>query len=87
MIRVVWRGRLVYVLRRTEEMLGRLVGVTEYLRDPNSSNVELQPSYATNEHRSLNPEYLVVEGSCTHLGCAPLPQFEVTPSSDWFGGF
>ena len=87
MIRVVWRGRLVYVLRMTEEMLGRLVGVTEYLRDPNSSNVELQPSYATNEHRSLNPEYLVVEGSCTHLGCAPLPQFEVTPSSDWFGGF
>ena len=87
MIRVVWRGRLVYVLRRTEEMLGLLVGVTEYLRDPNSSNVELQPSYATNEHRSLNPEYLVVEGSCTHLGCAPLPQFEVTPSSDWFGGF
>ena len=87
MIKVVWRGRLVYVLRRTEEMLGRLVGVTEYLRDPDSSNAELQPSYATNEHRSLNPEYLVVEGSCTHLGCAPLPQFEVTPSSDWFGGF
>ena len=87
MIRVVWRGRLVYVLRRTEELLARMVGVTEYLRDPNSSNVELQPSYATNEHRSLNPEYLVVEGSCTHLGCAPLPQFEVTPSSDWFGGF
>mgnify|MGYP006150361827 FL=1 len=87
MIRVIWRGRLVYVLRRTEEMLGRLVGVTEYLRDPDSSNVELQPSYATNEHRSLNPEYLVVEGSCTHLGCAPLPRFEVTPSSDWFGGF
>lgn len=87
MIRVIWRGRLVYVLRRTEDMLGRLVGVTEYLRDPDSSNVELQPSYATNEHRSLNPEYLVVEGSCTHLGCAPLPRFEVTPSSDWFGGF
>ena len=53
MIRVIWRGRLVYVLRRTEDMLGRLVGVTEYLRDPDSSNVELQPSYATNEHRSL----------------------------------
>ena len=87
MIRVMWRGRLVYVLRRTEEMLKRLAGVTEFLRDPDSLNTELQPNYAINEYRSLNPEFLVVEGSCTHLGCAPLPQFEVTPSTDWYGGF
>ena len=87
MVRVVWRGKLVYVLRRTEEMLQRLSGVTEFLRDPDSADTELQPIYASNEHRSVDPEFLVVEGSCTHLGCAPIPQFEVTPSTDWFGGF
>ena len=87
MVRVVWRGKLVYVLRRTEEMLQRLSGVTEFLRDPDSADTKLQPSYASNEHRSVDPEFLVVEGSCTHLGCVPLPQFEVTPSTDWFGGF
>jgi len=87
MIRVVWRGKLVYVLRRTNEMLSRLAGVTDLLRDPDSLESDIQPGFAINEHRSLNPEYLVVEGACTHLGCAPLPQFEVTPSDDWFGGF
>ena len=87
MVRVVWRGKLVYVLRRTEEMLQRLSGVTEFLRDPDSADTELQPIYASNEHRSVDPEFLVVEGSCTHLGCAPIPQFEVTPSTDGFVGF
>jgi ubiquinol-cytochrome c reductase iron-sulfur subunit len=87
MIRVVWRGKLVYVLRRTGDMLKRLSDVTELLRDPDSLEADIQPDYTVNEHRSLNPEYLVVEGSCTHLGCAPLPQFEVEPSEDWFGGF
>lgn len=87
MIRVVWRGKLVYVLRRTNEMLSRLAGLNDLLRDPDSLEPDIQPEFAINEHRSLNPEYLVVEGACTHLGCAPLPQFEVTPSDDWFGGF
>ncbi|MBT5220943.1 MAG: ubiquinol-cytochrome c reductase iron-sulfur subunit, partial [Woeseia sp.] len=68
MIRVMWRGRLVYVLRRTDEMLARLSSVTGFLDDPNSDNVEQQPEFAVNEYRSLKPEYLVVEGSCTHLG-------------------
>ena len=81
MIRVVWRGKLVYVLRRTNEMLSRLAGLTDLLRDPDSLEPDIQPEFAINEHRSLNPEYLVVEGACTHLGCAPLPQFEVTPVS------
>lgn len=87
MIRVMWRGKLVFVLRRTEEMLSRLVAVTEYLDDPGSENVEQQPEFAVNEHRSLKPELLVVEGSCTHLGCAPLAEFEVGPADDWHGGF
>ena len=87
MIRVVWRGRTVFVLRRDEQMLASLDRTTDALRDPDSEVVEQQPEYAANPHRSINPEYLVVEGSCTHLGCAPLAQFEVGPAPDWFGGF
>ena len=88
MVRVVWRGRVVYVLRRTEEMLARLAGNADLLRDPDSTVApDQQPEFAVNTHRSIKPEILVVEGSCTHLGCAPLPQFEVGPAPDWFGGF
>ena len=87
MIRVMWRGKLVYVVRRTEEMLSRLPLVTGYLRDPNSEVAEQQPEFAVNEYRSIKPEYLVLEGSCTHLGCAPLPEFDVGPADDWQGGF
>ena len=87
MVRVLWRGRLVFVLRRTEEMLGRLNEGLDQLRDPNSEVVEQQPVYSTNEYRSVKPEYLVVEGSCTHLGCAPLEDFEVRPKENWGGGF
>lgn len=87
MIRVMWRGRLVYVVRRTDEMLSRLATVAEYLDDPDSENIEQQPEFAVNEHRSIKPEYLVVEGSCTHLGCAPLEDFEVRPAEGWAGGF
>ena len=87
MIRVMWRGRLVFVLRRTEEMLSRLASVAEYLDDPDSENIDQQPGFAVNEHRSLKPEFLVIEGSCTHLGCAPLAEFQVGPADDWQGGF
>ncbi len=87
MVRVLWRGRLVFVLRRTEEMLARLPDNTGDLRDPNSEEKGQQPTYAANDHRSVKPEYLVVEGSCTHLGCAPLEDFEVRPAEDWNGGF
>jgi ubiquinol-cytochrome c reductase iron-sulfur subunit len=87
MVRVVWRGKVVYVLRRSDEMLQRLTRTADLLRDPNSEVVEQQPEFAVNEYRSIKPEYLVLEGICTHLGCAPLPQFEVGPAEDWFGGF
>ncbi len=87
MVRVMWRGRVVYVLRRDPAMLSRLNEVTELLRDPDSADKEQQPAFAVNEHRSIKPEFLVIEGSCTHLGCAPLPQFDVGPAEDWFGGF
>ena len=87
MIRVLWRGRLVYVLRRTEDMLGRLNDHLDMLRDPNSEVVEQQPEYAANDTRSVKREFLVVEGSCTHLGCAPLEDFPVRPADNWDGGF
>ena len=87
MVRVIWRGRLIFVLRRTEAMLGKLSEHAADLRDPNSEVVDQQPDYAANDTRSLKREYLVVEGSCTHLGCAPLQDFEVRPAEAWDGGF
>jgi ubiquinol-cytochrome c reductase iron-sulfur subunit len=87
MLRVLWRGRLVFVLRRTEEMLSRLTENVDVLRDPDSAEVDQQPDYAVNDTRSVRPEYLVVEGSCTHLGCAPLEDFDVRPAEGWGGGF
>lgn len=87
MIRVLWRGKLVFVLRRSDQMLKLLPDNDPNLRDPNSEVTDQQPEYAANEVRSVRPEYLVVEGACTHLGCAPLEDFEVRPSEDWNGGF
>ena len=87
MVRVLWRGRLIFVLRRSEEMLARLPETIDELRDPNSEVAEQQPDYTVNEFRSVKPEFLVVEGSCTHLGCAPLEDFEVRPAENWGGGF
>ncbi|MEM8815781.1 MAG: ubiquinol-cytochrome c reductase iron-sulfur subunit [Pseudomonadota bacterium] len=86
MIRVVWRGKVVYVLKRTEDMVARLADNLDQLRDPDST-VDHQPGYAVNATRSIKPEILVLEGSCTHLGCAPLQDFEVRPSENWSGGF
>ena len=87
MVRVLWRGKLIFVLRRSAAMLERLPESLGELRDPDSEVADQQPSYAANDTRSVKPEYLVVEGSCTHLGCAPLQDFEVRPSENWNGGF
>ena len=87
MIRILWRGKLVFVLRRTKEMLERLQEGVDQLKDPNSELATQQPPYAANDTRSIKPEFLVVEGSCTHLGCAPLEDFEVRPADHWLGGF
>jgi len=86
MVRVIWRGKLVYVLRRGDDMLERIEKAEPFLLDPGSQEPQ-QPEYAANQYRSVRPGFLVVEGSCTHLGCAPLAQFEVQPSENWFGGF
>jgi ubiquinol-cytochrome c reductase iron-sulfur subunit len=87
MIRIMWRGKVVFVLRRDERMLESLPETRHLLRDPDSEVIAQQPEYAANETRSVKPEFLVVVGACTHLGCAPLPEFEVGPSPDWYGGF
>jgi ubiquinol-cytochrome c reductase iron-sulfur subunit len=87
--KVEWRGRPIYVVHRTQEMLNSLDKDASLLRDP-MSEASVQPSYAMNEHRSLRPAFLVLEGVCTHLGCAPLPRFEVAPADlgpNWPGGF
>lgn len=89
MVRVVWRGQPVWVLRRGPEMLERLEAQKSDLKDPESA-ASLQPAYAQNALRSIKPEFLVVVGSCTHLGCAPLERFEVAPADlgpEWKGGF
>jgi len=75
-ITVEWRGKPVYIVRRTPEALAALDGLASRLRDPESQASE-QPNYAHNTYRSLNPEIFVVVGVCTHLGCAPLFRPEV----------
>ena len=67
---VIWRGKPVWILRRTPEMLHQLNTHVSALRDP-ASRVPQQPLYAQNQYRSIKPEYLVVIGICTHLGCIP----------------
>lgn len=90
LLNVEWRGQPVFVVRRTEEQLAELENVRGRLRDPDSDVEEQQPEYARNEHRSRDPEFLVVIGVCTHLGCSPgyYPEVEAQPfDPDWRGGF
>ncbi|WP_372722611.1 ubiquinol-cytochrome c reductase iron-sulfur subunit [Immundisolibacter sp.] len=87
---VEWRRRPVWVLRRTPEELENLAKVPlDELRDPESAQSD-QPGYAANEQRSIKPEYLVLLGVCTHLGCSPKYRPEVAApdiGADWKGGF
>ena len=89
MVRVIWRGQPVWVLRRSKAMLERLASEKASLKDPDSDE-STQPVYAKNATRALRPDFLVVIGNCTHLGCAPLERFEVAPADlgpEWVGGF
>jgi ubiquinol-cytochrome c reductase iron-sulfur subunit len=84
-----WRGKPVWVIRRTKEMIDSLKAVVPNLTDPESKASE-QPSYARNEFRSQKPEIMVMEGVCTHLGCSPqLKPVEAKGEmgGDWVGGF
>lgn len=88
-ITVEWRGKPVWIVRRTPEMLKMVQADEERVADPDSNRSQ-QPQYAKNDHRSLKPEYLVVVGICTHLGCSPVDRLNAQPepfAADWHGGF
>ncbi len=80
-----WRGQPVWVVNRTDKMLEGLSQIEGSLRDPNSEE-DQQPPYAKNQWRSIKKEYLVLIGTCTHLGCSPLYEQEPTVQLD-HGGF
>ena len=89
LVKVEWRGKAIYVVHRTPQMLESLQTDADQLRDPDSSESD-QPEFAENPARALKPEYLVVVGVCTHLGCAPLARFETGDAelgASWPGGF
>ena len=89
LLMVEWRGRVVWVLKRTPEMLETLVTLEGELADPNSEK-DQQPEYTKNQTRSIKPEILVVVGLCTHLGCSPVYRKDIAPEdlgADWLGGF
>ncbi|HYN11754.1 MAG TPA: ubiquinol-cytochrome c reductase iron-sulfur subunit [Burkholderiales bacterium] len=86
---IEWRGKPVWVIRRTKEMLDSLKAAEPRLTDPASKSSE-QPKYAQNEYRSAKPELMVMEGVCTHLGCSPqlkAADAKAEMGSDWAGGF
>jgi len=84
---VEWRGQPIWIIKRTQQMIDELNNLETKLRDPLSEEPQ-QPSYATNTHRSINPEYLVLVGLCTHLGCVPLYRPDAgSVESTWQGGF
>jgi ubiquinol-cytochrome c reductase iron-sulfur subunit len=90
---VEWRGKPVWIIKRTPEQLASLKKVEAELADPNSERKpdELTPKYARNPYRSIKPEILVAVGICSHLGCSPTDKFQTGPQpslpDDWQGGF
>jgi len=87
---VEWRGKPVWVLKRTEKMLTELPTLNDQLLDPRSEMASQQPKYAQNANRSINPQILVLVGICTHLGCSPTFRPDIAPADlgpDWKGGF
>lgn len=92
-ITVEWRGKPVWILKRTPQQVAELPKLDSQLADPKSERnpAEFTPEYARNEGRSIKPEVLVVVGICTHLGCSPTDKFQAGPQpslpDNWEGGF
>ena len=90
MLKEIWRGKPVWVVSRTPEMLESLKAIEGELQDPASTR-SVQPASKQNQFRSEKPEILVLVGICTHLGCSPVQKFAIGPASgisdDWPGGF
>ena len=90
LLTVEWRGKPVWILRRDKEMLKNMMSLNDQLRDPHADELSQQPVYAKNDYRSLNEEYMVMIGICTHLGCAPTYRPDLAPQDlgpEWKGGF
>ncbi len=89
-ITIEWRGKPVWILKRTPEMLEKLKGHDGVLADPESKSAT-QPAYVKGAERSIKPEVFVAEGVCTHLGCSPTLKKEIGAASDmgadWPGGY
>jgi ubiquinol-cytochrome c reductase iron-sulfur subunit len=84
-----WRGKPVWVIRRTKDMIDSLKAVVPNLTDPESKSSK-QPQYAENEYRAVKPDIMVMEGVCTHLGCSPQAkpaEAKAEMGGDWVGGF
>jgi ubiquinol-cytochrome c reductase iron-sulfur subunit len=89
LLRVAWRGKPVWILNRTPEVLNTLKTLDKQLRDPLSLESK-QPPSSKNPARSIKPEVFVAVGLCTHLGCSPTFRPEIAPSDlgeNWKGGF
>ncbi len=89
LLTVEWRGKPVWIVNRTQEMLDMLAKHDDKLADP-KSEMPQQPDYCKNANRSIKPEFLVAVGICTHLGCSPTYRKEVGAAdlgADWPGGF
>ena len=89
---VEWRGKPVWIVRRTPEQLASLKQTEALVADPNSQRDQYPtPAYAKNTYRAIKPEYFVAVGICSHLGCSPSDKFQTgaQPSlgDDWHGGF
>lgn len=90
LVRVIWRGKPVWLIRRSKETIDDLASNEGLLADPNSDVAAQQPEYAKNPARSRNPEMLVLIGICTHLGCSPTYRPELAAAdmgASWKGGF
>lgn len=84
---VIWRGKPIWIIKRTQEMLDTLPKLNSQLRDPESED-DQQPPYAKNIYRSIKPDVFVAVGICTHLGCIPTYRPDIgSVSPDWLGGF
>ncbi len=89
---VAWRGKPIWIMRRTEEELANLAKIEGDLADPKSERKAIPtPEYALNAHRSIKPEYFIGIGICTHLGCSPGDKFTTGPQpslpDNWVGGY
>jgi ubiquinol-cytochrome c reductase iron-sulfur subunit len=90
MMTIEWRGKPVWIINRTPEMLASLKTIDDKVADPKSDK-PMQPEYCKNETRSIKPEIMVAVGICTHLGCSPTDKFKTGKESgvdeNWVGGF